>query len=253
LHENVPIHNALSKLVKAIITNDVSKANIFDEVCETIRVGERIPALSSLKHKIAHLFLSLDIDLQGIADVKKDDKVNYLGDVLRGDVLKEKPDTYYRQKLADLQFMVTGEDFANGKELECKEPVSGGFVTSALTSEDLLNNKTVSAVIKDKMDNVNAVKNEWPTLLQLCGLNKDGKISADPGSEIFKYMCLLDCKVKKRKENKTIDMSDIEAILELFESKSWEVKGAEPNPIRSFHDWFCALDDCLERIREAMK
>lgn len=184
-----------------------------------------IECLSLLKHRIAHLFLSLDIDLQGIADVKKDDKVNYLGDVLN-----KKPDTYYRQQLVDLQFMVA------------KVSDNNPFIKEEL----LTDGKSIKELIADKKDEVQDL---WKLLLALSGLEeKDDKVIISKSLEIHEFVVMMDQKTTK------VNQGDVNEVLDFFKKdEGWSVKGANPTPILSFHDWFCALDDCLDKLREAMK
>lgn len=194
-----------------------------------------VEVFSFLKHKIAHLFLSIDMDLQGIAEVKMREKKNK--SILNGkgskDYLKEvledkKDETYYTKLLGDLQFMIAG----------CKLDKK---VTKNIKDDYLPEKKSVLDLIDDKKDTIKEKKGE---LMKLCGLvEKDGGISSNKDSIICKFMEMMGKKASKNE----IDNKDVNDILEFF--KKAEIKQG----INSFHDWFCALDNCLEKIRESVK
>jgi hypothetical protein len=228
---------------------------------------------SLLKHRIAHLFLPLDIDLQGISEVKgkkvkvrendkeieKDAQVAYLEDVL-----KDKDQTYYRNKLAKLWYIITGEkvdflkakgalEYKNGEITKC-EPV----VLTEDEKKNLLRDGDSILDLIEKSEKKGILDSEeWKNLLKLAGLKKVND-SYEPikfeESPILQYMCLMDSKIIKKDQ---IQPNDVENILNYFsklnDNKGWEVEGANPEIIKSFHDWFCALMDCLDKIREKLK
>ena len=91
---------------------------------------------------------------------------------------------------------------------------------------------------------------EWTHLLILCGLEKDNtdkdfKPISFQHSPILYFMCLMDCMISGECP------SDVAKVLDPFDN--WEVKNANPERITSFHSWFCALDDCLDKCREVFK
>jgi hypothetical protein len=228
----------------------------FDKLSDLIKKKPIVSNFSLLKHRIAHLFLPLDIDLQGIGEVEgkkvkikennkeieKDAQVAYLEEVLKA---KNKN---YKQKLADLWYSVTGRDF-DRKVNDCEIPKA---------QEDwkkLVNeNKAIIDLIKES-GKQNKVKDLWEILLNLCGINYDSGSSQYSviNSPILGFMCLMDKKIGKD----MIEKGDVEEILNYFsklnDKKGWKVKGANPEVIKSFHDWFCALMDCLDKIRKRLK
>jgi len=233
--------------------------NICEEIIKKIDELSKniIQSLPLLKHRIAHLFLALDIDLQGISEVE-DKKIEYLKEVL--DEKKNEPKDnqdnpcYYRQKLADLWYMVVKKDFSSQKINECE------IVRPTQNENSLPERKAIIDLIEDEKKKNEEVKKYWKLLLKICGLKFDNnnpfdssKINPDENLPIIKFMCLMDSKIKKNK----IEQQDVNKILnyfsELNNNKGWEVKGAKPEVIKSFHDWFCALIDCLDKIREKLK
>ena len=58
--------------------------------------------------------------------------------------------------------------------------------------------------------------------------------------------------MEEKREEVSIDQSGVDDILNYFVKmapSAWDVRGANPSYIKSFHDWFCALDEILDRLR----
>ena len=224
-------------------------------------------AFSSLKHRIAHLFLSMDVDLQGIGVLRKqvaDGKIqnaqNTPKTYLR-DVLNNKEKTYYRQKLADLHFHVAKVS-VGGEEpfLKCDGEPSGGPVMPTLSESNLPDDKAIVDLIPEEKRNNDNVKLLWRVLLNLSGLKPQdsdklfGNVNPDTNSRIFRFMCLMDCKIDKKNNIREDDVNDIMHFFAKIEGdKGRTVEGAKPSPIKCFNDWFCALVDCLEKLRKVIK
>lgn len=88
--------------------------------------------------------------------------------------------------------------------------------------------------------------------MQLSGLKKEaGAIYQDDNSVIFKFMSLMDNKILNR-EN--LSKKEVSEILSFFESypNSWTIKDANPDTIKSFSDWICALGNCLSKMCEVL-
>ena len=219
--------------------------------------------LIKLIHRIAHLFLPLDIDLMGIDEVKgrKTDDGKNAQEIYLEDVLREKDEAYYRQKLAKLQYIVAGEhvifsqadgkiECGNGEIRECS-PVAPQNADNLLSD-----NKSIYDLILES-DKKNVVDSkEWQSLKLLSGLEKIDKNADEknPTSKIYKpinytsspilqFMCLLDCKIQKVKNSKPIKLTDVQEIL------GFDWKGLISNPEGNpFHSWFCELMQELEKL-----
>lgn len=225
---------------------------------------ENVKPFSLLKHRIAHLFLPLDIDLQGIKEVKKSEargqkqdgtSVRYLEDVL-----KDKEPAYYRKKLADLWFIIAGGkvDFskANGA-LECKNGKITQCEPVPLTDEDKQNLLADGMSILDlieKSEKKEEIKksNEWENLLELAGLKNVNDNKYEPKkfgeSPILKFMCELDSRITDQKYD------EIDKILKFDElDKMLASDFSHLTSDISFHRWFCALDECLDKLRSELK
>jgi hypothetical protein len=225
-----------------------------------------VQCFSSLKHRVAHLFLSMDVDLQGIGVLRKQvagDKIQNAANTPKAylrDVLNNKEKTFYRQKLADLQFLIA--KVSRGKKkpfLECDGEPSGEPARPTLSKSNLPDDpddKAIVGLISEEKRNDDSVVCLWNTLVDLSGLKlKDANkpfenISSYTNSSIFKFMCLMDCKVDKKND---INEQDVNDVMKIEGGKVWTVKGANPSPIKCFNDWFCALDDCLEKLRKVIK
>jgi hypothetical protein len=242
--------------------NNPAASRKFDELCEIIRKKAVILNFSLLKHRIAHLFLPLDIDLQGIEEVKNQEVRNQERDRISvkylTEVLEEKRDgpevngsaCYYRQKLADLwwmvgKFKVQSSEFKNDnpciKERQYSVPPSSELETQITESILELVGKDADERAPEKWDEIEKLK---ALLLELSGLERNTSSLLKPqlSSPIFQFMCLLDCGIKEQRYD------NVDQILRYF-SAGQDISGASPNPLKSFHDWFCAVHDCLDKLR----
>ena len=255
-------------LEKELAESDVNVMSLWNAVQEAIRKGEEeikkkagVIKLFLIKHRVAHLWLPLDIDLQGIQEVRngksevggkkpEERAVEYLKEVLQdknGDIPQ-----YYRQKLAKLQYAAAGErvDFseANGS-IKCKNgEIEECNPVSPQGTENLLgDDKSIYDLILESKKKTDILRSqEWTNLLTLCGLEKDGtgndfRPIGFQRSPILYFMCLMDGMISNPGSR------DVTEVLDPFDN--WEVKNANPERIKSFHDWFCALDDCLDKLR----
>lgn len=225
-----------------------------------------IEYLSVLKHRVAHLFLSIDVDLQGIGaltgqrkrEMKETQNTpeDYLKDVLEG-----KNGDYYRQKLADLQFMVAKVNMGEEKpSINCNGKASGNLAKAGISEENLPGGKFILGLIPEEKRDDENIMSLSQCLLILSGLtfednrNLFKNITSGHKSPIFKFMCLMDCEIDKKDNIGEEDVNDVMDFFAKIEGgKVWTVKGANPSPINSFNDWFCALVDCLENLRKVIK
>jgi len=249
--DETSLWKVFSDLIWALYKNETKKAiEYFDKLAGLIKKKPTVSNFSLLKHRIAHLFLPLDIDLQGISEAEDAKKIEYLKEALR----EKKNNHYYRQKLADLWYMVIKEDFEGRKINEYK------IVKPRDSTQLLANDKAIIDLIKEsgKQDKV---KDLWEVFLDLCGIEYNSRKPFENkfsmiNSPISSFMCLLDKKIEKNMIN-MIEKGDVEEILNYFsklnDNKGCKVKGANPEMIKSFHDWFCALDNCLDKIRKGLK
>jgi hypothetical protein len=283
ISENV-IKNQLQGTINPENINiDETLLDLFNSLMEEIKKKQPVVKLSLLKHRISHLWLPLDIDIQGIMECwsggKEDATQNYLKEALEDKKDKAKDQngnpTYYRQKLAKLWYMVVHKpendldkeaiEFSQSEtvsrtcrnlEIKCKT-VSPGNEAKTL----LVDNKAILELVCEN-DKKDTVKDNWEKLLKICGLcyNKSNpysknEIKAEPTSAILKFMCYLDYLIQNR-EN--IMPATVEELFkkgkEFFELLNTELKTLNSTlSVDSFHLWFCALDDCLDRLREAIK
>ena len=241
----------LIKFIEALENekNDDAK-NLCNQMIELIKkmAVQPIKTFSLLKHRIAHLFLPLDIDLQGISEVEENKRIEYLKAVLEE---KNNDSCYYRRKLAKLQYIIAGEkvDFQNAKgTLQSEDGKITKCEPVGLNDEEKKNLLADGMSILDlieKSEKKEKILNsrEWNNLLELAGLNDSYKPKDSP---ILSFLCLMDSKIKKG----DISLDDVNEILNPF--SNWKIEGANPEVINSFHDWFCALNDCLDKIREKL-
>lgn len=257
--------NLLVEVIENINIENINRKNsreaekICGEIIEKIKLLENISIMleiSRLVHRIAHIFLPLDIDLMGIVEVRnqesRDNKaIGYLEEVLKEKANldtnlpkdNEGKPAYYRRKLAHLWYMIVHKKF-NGQKA----------VSPGNNPEELLpDGKAIIDLIDDGKRKKPEVQKCWKKFLKICGLklNNDkndpfdnNNIILDNNSPILQFMRLLDSKI----ENNSIVKNDVEGILDYF--KNWEIEGEK---INSFHDWFCALMKCLDELKKILE
>lgn len=251
-------HNEQYKQALAFIKESNPRQNEhLEKLKEAIKKGEKgiiKKTISLLKHRIAHLWLALDIDLQGIQEVSSHRKggVKFLQDVLRIKIQRDKNgrpidnkgnvveqakaalDTHhYRRKLADLWWMLSHKIF------------NGEFAPSENKVQMLVEGNAIIDLIGGESRRKERVQEAWNQVVQTCGLSyrNDSLFNIegyDRNSSIFKYMSLLDEKIKK----KTIDKTDLKEVME-FPRKGF-------GEFKSFRDWFSSLDDSLDKLRDVI-
>jgi hypothetical protein len=201
--------------------------------------------ISILKHRIAYLFIPMDLDLQGISEARNDERGNehtgskpnraedssaYLKDVLDSHriLTRNGENTHYLGKLADLQYYV-------GKVPNKLCSIDDTHLPAGKSMLDLLQSVPLEAASE--------LKGEGETLLALVGI---GLGTAAPVAEdkslIARFMQLLD----------RSDGENVDEILDFFqaEHKLASRKEERPEGVDSFHDWFCALMNALDTIQQ---
>ena len=268
------------QLIKNNNTEDICQelAKEMGEAEKKIKQEEAERHLTLLLHRIAHLFLPMDIDLQGILecwnDRGKDIAKKYLQEVLNeksnGSNDNSGNSIYYRQKLANLWYMVIKGRIENGvwsaddkeKEIEngssmvkcsSERKVKCVFVPPCDDVEELLASKKfaiIDLIIDRKEDE--EIKEHWKTLLEICGLHfdkddpfKKEEIYPLPDSPILQFMCYMDCLIKNREQLNDIIIEKIyDSSSPLFQYSIIPQPSSNP-----FHQWFCKVMKMLEEIR----
>ena len=187
---------------------------------------ENIKLFSFLKHRIAHCFLSIDLDLQSAKEE---------GEYLE-DILSTKQKGYYTNKLNQARCYAVGGKWCNctarwGKEQNQSFQPPDNYIL------DLLGDSPPK---------------EWSTVCTLLGLSESDyseEIESSPIAKFFK-------KLEEKREKDSIDEDNVDDILNYFTKhispNGWHVSEANPSYIKSFHDWCCALDDALDRLRASL-
>ncbi|MFQ5455624.1 MAG: hypothetical protein ACE5EA_05380 [Nitrospirota bacterium] len=161
-------------------------------------------------NEIFCLFLPLDIDMQALAEILNDGKLE--------NSKKEK-------KIIDY--------------LTTEEEPKGMFKDNLENNVDY---KKKLNVAQKKAKETEKVKNN-DIIRRLLGLeNKED-------SRILKFMELLNSKKDEVKKNGKIPIENAKDIINYFsQNGGWKVKGANPEVIKSFHDWYRVLDSCLRAV-----
>lgn len=259
------------------LKNLFSELNKFDENFEELKKNfykkDLTKPLCLLKHWIAHLFLPIDIDLQGIYEVNKVDQnkvIKYLKEVLEE---KKGNTSYYRQRLADLWYILVKGKIDNGEWMVEKErKIENGKLKIEYHKKSLSNTannidcipvppredcdnllangvavidlfaKDGKLIIDEKYD----IKEVWKDLLKHSGLIYDesnpfklDKIEPDPSSTILKFAHSMDNKISKI-EN--INIEDLKEVLNVANSGKIY-----------FSEWFEKLNEYLFLIIKVFK
>ena len=208
-----------------------------------------VQPFSALKHRIAHCFLSIDVDLQGVNETLEEKQIENAV-VYLWDILKAKENSYYRKKLNFVRFLVTGEEsFRKLAEVtETKDKI-------------LSNGKLVWDLLKYSCSEKSDVMREWSTIEILLGINHEGTAKdvrfMACESMIGKFFDKLDDlipKYRKLENESEIREKAKEYIQDVKEvsNPAWEEAAKEKDifdKINDFHGWFTALDRALDKLR----
>jgi hypothetical protein len=239
LGENNPIWNSFSNICVAIIENDRNKfEKEYINLVEELKKRDIIKHFFLLKHRIAHLWVSLDIDLQGIKKVSGEKKCLYLTDILKDK--KDKNKNYYKQKLVNYWNAILN----NGFELKGIKQDEEGI--------NLIRSLYKTGQKKSVLDIINIEKDRgkeelikyWTKLLELSGIeydkkdpfNKD-KIKTRDQSQIKDFLSCLD----ELSEKNEIMESDVNDLIEKEEEYFKEIE--------SFHKWFEEISNAFDQLR----
>ncbi len=209
----------------------------FEDIFECFFLN--LPKLFSiLKHRIMNSFLDLDIDWQGVKEVSEKDKdkaKKYLNSILSS---KKSKQNYYKQKLVNLWFYLTGNNGLKINEIE-----------ASLSKDNLPYKKSVCDLI-NQLDNEvkEKIKEKWKNLLNHVGLKVDNdkpfdinNISIDENVDIFVYLKNLDEMISSEESNR-----DIKKFLGRIE----KIENGQKKIIYfDFHEWYLKLGDLLEELK----
>ena len=175
------------------------------------QIPEKIKNLSLLKHRLIHLFLSIDIDLQKIGEILDSQKEKKQKE--------EEAKTYFAKtvskknlesKIGEAKKLVEGDNEATDDIL--KKGING------VVEVDKIQDKKKKGVVKGILGQIRCLLEKDPDIQKLSGIidkvNKDG---------------------------------------EGFGNLKTYLKEAKKGNRKSFNDWLCDLDDCLDRLREAIQ
>lgn len=176
-------------------------------------LSSNIERLSLLKHRIARLFISMDVDFQGMAEIRQESiksAVDYLKDILsrqseRFVIVSQEPRPY-TSKLHELKFLIE-------------------------TSRSVLNVR------------IQQLGMDWTVLKTLTELGETGKPIND-------FMSKLDILSGISEQISEPNVTEILDFFKNYNGGGWRVDGATPQTIGSFHDWFCALNNVLDDLME---
>lgn len=186
-----------------------------------------------LFHRIAHLFLPLFIDMEGLKEVYENDPAkaeDYLKKIVKG-----KTSNHYQTLLANFRYSIVG---SSGHEI----PGNGGKPIEAEDEfKQQINTSTFEEVLQNVVDKEDKDK-YLEVLKNLAGLKN--------GEEIIKFMKQLDSVVEVGEAN--IDEGHVETFVN-FKFNNQQLTLPNGKEISSFKDWYCALQEVLLQILEKLK
>lgn len=128
--------------------NNIDFSDVSDAIkkqSEEQKLKKHISYLALLKHRIIHIFSPIDIDLQGIKELKEKEEsgaeidkgsVNYLKDVLSECASED----FYHKKITDLHFIIAGKSV-------------NSLVDPSTSEQDLLlDNRTILELTGERKD-----------------------------------------------------------------------------------------------------
>jgi hypothetical protein len=206
---------------------------------ELIRIGDRVASeqrkkktiwdITTLKHRIAHRFLSIDVDLQGILttlDEGEKKAKKYFAEVLWGEEGTSPKDSgYYVGKLEEVRRLAG---------LEGNEPDT---IQKIVQDQNLQDNEWWNCVKKLLGDTGKRDSPLYPLFESLDDLLKDGTDSLDDNKMRLFTEYFADLK-------KCCTVKDVKWHFDECFEKLIGRKGKY-----SFHDWFTALDEALDKLR----
>jgi len=152
------------------------------------------------KSSILKLFLPLDIEMQTLTCLQKQNKTDKINDFL------------------------------------VKETSQGSTEPSGMLRT--ISDYEVKLKEIKKIDEIEELK-ENKTLRRL--LNMD-----EGNTEIVEFFTRLNEAKTKIQNN---EEPSYEGIIKYFSNLNWQVDGADPETIKSFHDWYCAVASCLSVVK----
>ena len=226
---------------------DLEKAFTIIERGEFTSTASKMRQLSSLKHRIAHYFLSIDIDFQGIIEVEENKKIDYLIDMF----LVEKEEDfewrntgYYQEKLKSAKFDILKQKEenkkGNSKEFETIEEI----YRKALEAE-------TNGQMREKIDSY------WQKVKELTsGENELYKNALEILKELDKALSEVIDNVTVTVVDKEIIIDDAKKIViknsDKFIYFNRIIQKSKDNKLLDFHNWFVELDDTLDKLRKAL-
>lgn len=212
----------------------------FDRLIHVKEEGYLAKAITGFKHRIAHLFVPLDIDLQRLEEIKEDeddedDSVSHLKDVLgsRGGTFP------FQRKLWALHYLLVGE-------CTC-ESCTLGEVDAELAPKSAAAWGSLIQFVTSEIGQGGAACDQWLKVLGIAGLtgnDKCGPVGAE-ACDIIKFMRQLDG-LKADMESRELGIHHVNTALPISVATAGELK------MHRFHDWVDALDSRLHDLRDAV-
>lgn len=213
--------------------------------------------ISTLKHRIDHLFLPTVIDLQGIdeelADEEKqpDEKERiktareYLKDVFD---MRRDEQAYYCNRLNRARYLTVGHQDADTEKAfrligleDVEEQALKTWIASGQPEAQLPEKKSMRDLVQK------ALESQWERFIKLLGLCQvdDNTFKCNSASPIQQFMHQMDSWLKEYPK-----LPKLNEVLDFFkQSHDWGLKDIT---IHSFGDWFSELADAMDKLRESL-
>lgn len=187
---------------------------------------------------LPNLFLDLFIDSRGLWEILNDSTLDSMekdAEIRKylKEIIKDKSEDHFRQKLADARYLAFGETYGKGT-LKCNGDKSPGSVPKK-PSESVENNFK-NENLKEMLTRSD-LKNTKDNLARHLGLiQTGGNLQEDPGHSTLKFLCALDCLIEKGLEH--VDDDCIFFRIDFHQQ---------------FSDWYYQLVEISDKLKEQIR
>jgi len=190
-------------------------------------------AITHLKHRISHLFLPLQVDLQGLSATRSDEKGKYAADII-AEYGKEENNSPFQCKLADLQFLVAKSESSINDVAKYPSLDKNVLPEDPSSGERL----SVKQIVEQAASRGAHASDELKELRSKCAFDEDWQ--PDPRSDIARFLEALDEAVQNNCEDEFLPTVNDGAGDGSFNGED-------------YCKWFDGLESLLGKIRTKLR
>jgi len=228
-----PGHELYDKIDK--LTKTPTEESFEAAEAEVKKKVDSVSVLTRIKHRISHIFLPLQFDLQGLTTAKGNEKEKYTKEIIK-EYSEKSGKNIFQEKLSDLQFLIANQSNGiNGVSRSLCEDVlpKGASSNERLSLKDVVEQKGCDAL--DKLLRSDEAERD---LHSKCAFKPDWQ--PDPKSGIAQFLEALDDAVQNNNAG------------DFLESVNDGV-GDDGFNGKDFSDWFDELEGLLGDLRDELR